>query len=298
MDIYYIDRETGEKKKEIVAGDRIIRWLNDTKPGKVLTEGLFKKRFLSVFSGLVYDLPISKKKIASFVRDLEIDLGEAEKESPENYQNFNEFFIRKLKPGARPISNNASHFVSPADGRMLAYENINIHQIIQVKGQEYSLEELIQNREMAQLYQNGICIVVRLNPSDYHRFHFPDSGIPQKYNRIPGCYYSVNPMSLKKIPKVYCQNKRELTPFKSDNFGNVMIIEVGATFVGSIIQTYTSGEHVSKGQEKGYFKFGGSTVILFIEPDQVAIDEDILHNTQMSLETKVKMGERIGVKIS
>ncbi|MBS4024061.1 MAG: phosphatidylserine decarboxylase [Clostridia bacterium] len=296
MDIHYIERETGKKKKEVVAGEKIIKFVYDTAPGKTLLEYFLKRRLLSSLLGFLYSLPFSKGKIANFAREMEIDLTEAEKENLEDYKNFNEFFIRSLKEGARPVAKEHSHLVTPADGRMLAYENINIHQLLQVKGQEYSLEELLQSSKLAQEYQNGICIIVRLNPSDYHRFHFPDSGIPGPFKRVPGSYYSVNPLALKKIPKVYCQNKRELSQFKSDNFGEIVFIEVGATCVGSIVQTYTPGEAVKKGQEKGYFKFGGSTVILFIKHGEVQIDEDILHNSSLFLETKVKMGEKIGVK--
>jgi phosphatidylserine decarboxylase len=296
MDIHYIDRETGEKKKEVVAGEKIIKFVYDTAPGKTLLEYFLKRRLLSSLLGFLYSLPFSKRKIANFAREMEIDLAEADQENPEDYKNFNEFFIRSLKEGARPVSKEPSHLVSPADGRMLAYENINIHQLLQVKGQEYSLEELLQSSKLAGKFQNGVCIIVRLNPSDYHRFHFPDSGIPGSFKRVPGSYYSVNPMALKKIPKVYCRNKRELSQFDADNFGEIVFVEVGATCVGSIVQTYTPGEPVGKGQEKGYFKFGGSTVILFIKHGVVQLDEDILHNSRMFLETKVKMGEKIGVK--
>ncbi|MDW7675534.1 MAG: phosphatidylserine decarboxylase [Bacillota bacterium] len=297
VDIFYVDRKTGQKKKEVVAGGHIIEWIHDTAPGKTLLELLIKRRLLSSLFGMFYNLSYSKRKIANFAKELEIDLREAEIESPNKYKNFNDFFARKLKEGARPVSGDPNHLISPADGRVLAYEDINIHQVIQVKGQEYSLEELFQSSELARQFQGGICVVVRLNPSDYHRFHFPDSGVPKQYQHIPGSYYSVNPMALKKIAKVYCQNKRELTEIQSDNFGKIVIVEVGATCVGSIVQTYTPNEPVEKGQEKGYFMFGGSTVILFIEPGFVQIDKDIVANSLEFVETKVEMGERIGIKI-
>lgn len=297
MDIYYIDRKTGKKEKEVVAGDKIIKWVYDTAPGKTLLESFIKRKVVSSFLGFLYSLPFSKKKIANFVSELEIDLTEAERESPAEYATFNDFFIRSLKKEARPVSEGSSNLVSPADGRLLAYQNININKLVQVKGQEYSLAELLKDDNLAQEFQGGVCMVVRLNPSDYHRFHFPDSGIPGPYKQIPGGYYSVNPVALQRISRVYCQNKREITCFDSDNFGKLAYIEVGATAVGSIVQTYTPGEPVRKGQEKGYFKFGGSTVILFIKKGVVQIDKDILENSQRFLETKVMIGERIGVKI-
>ena len=113
---------------------------------------------------------------------------------------------------------------------------------------------------------------------------------------IPGNYYSVNPIALERIPKLYCQNKREWSVFKSDNFGDILHIEVGATCVGTIIQTYTTNKRVNKGDEKGYFKFGGSTTILLLKKDLVKIDEDIINQTKLGYETMVLMGESIGKK--
>lgn len=297
MTIYYIDRRTGEKKKEVVAGEGLIAWAYDTIPGKAFLESVIKRKAFSSILGLYYDLPASRRKIARFAQELEINLTEAELENPAEYKNFNHFFIRKLKEGARPINQETSHLVSPADGRILAYDNIDIHQVIQVKGQVYSLEKLLQDKPLAEQYQGGICIVVRLNPADYHRFHFPDRGIAGPAKTIPGSYYSVNPLAMKNIANVYCQNKRELTLFASENFGEIIMVEVGATCVGSIVQTYVPEQPVEKGQEKGYFKFGGSTVILFLKQGQVKVDHDILHNTQLNLETRVLMGETIGKKI-
>ncbi|SNS10416.1 phosphatidylserine decarboxylase [Anaerovirgula multivorans] len=294
MDIYYMDRKTGEKKKEVVAGDRLIRWMYETKRGNGFLEMMIKKKVFSSFYGGLQDLPISKKKIKAFIKELDIDMNEAEIQDLSSYRTFNDFFVRRLKKEARIVSEAKEALISPADGRMLVYENIDIKKLIQVKGQEYSMGELIQNTELAQQYEGGVCIIVRLNPSDYHRFHFPDEGIPEAAVRIKGDYYSVNPIALRKKARIYCQNKREITLFQSENFDDILMLEVGATCVGSIIQTYISKKRVAKGEEKGYFKFGGSTVILFLKPDTVKIDEDILNYTKEGLETKVNMGERIG----
>lgn len=296
MELYYVDRKTGEKKKEVVAGGHVIQWLYDTKTGQNLLELILKRKITSALFGKIYSLPFSKSKIAKFIEEMEINLKEAEKDNIKDYRSFNDFFIRKLKKDVRPMSQDPCHLISPCDGRMLAYEHIDIHQLVQVKGQTYSLQSLLQDNQLANQYQGGTCVVIRLNPSDYHRFHFPDSGIASTSKRIKGNYYSVNPMVLAKIPELYCQNKREFTIFQSDNFGQMTIVEVGATCVGTIVQTYTPEQHVSKGEEKGYFKFGGSTVIFFIKAGIVKIDEDILANSRLSLETKVDMGETIGVK--
>ncbi|MDF2548712.1 MAG: phosphatidylserine decarboxylase [Anaerosolibacter sp.] len=294
MDIYYIDRKTGEKRKEIVAGARFLQWVYDTSMGGCLLEAVVKKKLFSMIYGKLQDMPYSKKKIRDFVSTLEIDMTEAEREQIEEYTHFNDFFYRKLKKKARPICEDEACLASPADGRVLAYDKIDMNQAVQVKGIHYKLSELFKDQDMAWTYQGGTCIVIRLCPADYHRFHFPDSGIPESRKRIEGMYYSVNPVALKKVAEIYTQNKREITTFHSDHFGKIAILEVGATCVGSIIQTYKPQEKVYKGQEKGYFRFGGSTVILFLEPGKIQVDEDLLENTEGGLETKVNMGESLG----
>jgi len=294
MEIYFIDRKTGEKKKETVAGDRLLNWTYDTRVGKSLLEVFIKRKLFSSIMGSYMDLPYSKKRIPSFVQELELDILEADREKPEEYASFNDFFARKLKPGARKIDMDRNSFISPADGRVLAYENIDIREVIQVKAFVYSLAELFQRDSLAKEYDGGTCIVVRLCPADYHRFHFPADGVPGESIAIKGQYYSVSPIALGKVANIYCQNKREYTILKTEDFGEVVLMEVGATCVGSIIQTYEAGKEVKKGDEKGYFKFGGSTTILFIKKGMLKVDEDIIKNTDAGIETRVLMGERIG----
>ncbi|SES99510.1 phosphatidylserine decarboxylase [Anaerobranca gottschalkii] len=297
MEIYYIDRKTKEKKKEIVAGDKLIKWAYQSTLGRSLSHLLFKRKFLSFLYGKLQEKPKSKGKISKFVESLEIDMTEALLEDLNEYQNFNEFFARKLKPEVRPVVADLNLLASPADGRVFAYDNIEISKVVQVKGLEYSLEELLGDSKLAEKYQGGSYYIIRLCPADYHRFHFCDYGVPEKTREIKGYYYSVNPMALKAIPKLYCQNKREITLFYSENFGEVLYVEVGATAVGTIVQTFKPGKKVNKGEEKGYFKFGGSTVLLFFQKDKVKIDDDILENTKKGFETKVNMGEQIGRKV-
>ena len=151
-------------------------------------------------------------------------------------------------------------------------------------------------RAHAEKYAGGVCLILRLCPTDYHRFHFIDNGIPSETINIKGSYYSVNPVALDKIPKLFCQNKREYSIFHSENFGDILHIEVGASCVGTIIQSYTPNKEITKGDEKGYFKFGGSTTILFFEKNTVVIDKDILEQTSLGFECKVNLGDKIGHK--
>lgn len=143
----------------------------------------------------------------------------------------------------------------------------------------------------------GTCLILRLSSTDCHRFHFIDNGICKETKKIKGDYYSVSPIALKAVTELFCKNKREWSIFQSDSFGDVLCIEVGATCVGSIIQTYTPSKRVKKGEEKGFFKFGGSTIILFFENGKVKIDEDIIDQTNRGYETSIVMGEKIGEKV-
>jgi phosphatidylserine decarboxylase len=296
MPVHYLDRKTGQYKEEIIAGAKFLRWIYETNSGPFLLEALVKRKVFSFLYGKLQDLPLSRGKIRRFVRDLQIDLQEARQDDPDAYPTFNHFFTRELKAAARPVDSAPGVLVSPADGKILAWENIDPERLLQVKGSYYSLAELLCNRDLAFAYDRGTCLVIRLCPADYHRFHFPDGGIPSETRKINGHYYSVNPLALKKVAKLYCANKRELTLFQADNFGEMLLMEVGATCVGSIVQTYLPGQYAAKGSEKGYFKFGGSTTILFLKKDTVQIDSDLTANTAEGIETQIRMGERIGIK--
>ena len=291
------NRETKRLEIEKVAGDNYIKWTYESPIGKNLLELFVKKKIFSKLYGFYCDSSFSKKKISNFIDSFDIDMTIAN-DKVEDFKNFNEFFIRKLNDTSRPISLDKDILISPGDGRLFAYENISIDNLIQVKNIHYSLSELIEDASLAKEYDGGTCLVLRLCPTDYHRFHFIDNGIPMKNNIIKGNYYSVNPVALERIPKLYCQNKREWSIFKSENFGDILHIEVGATCVGTIVQSYKPSLKVNKGDEKGYSKFGGSTTILFFKKDSVKIDSDIIKQTNLGYECKVLMGEKIGIKFN
>lgn len=294
--IQVYNRKTQKYEVEKVAGGNYIKWSYESPIGKSFTELLIKKKLFSKLYGSYCNTSLSKKKISKFIKNFNIDMN-ISSNTVDDFNNFNDFFVRSLKEEARPINKDSNILISPGDGRLFAYENISIDNLIQVKGIHYSLSELIEDNALAKEYEGGTCLVLRLCPTDYHRFHFVDKGIPLENHFIKGNYYSVNPVALEKIPKLYCQNKREWSVFKSDNFGDIIHIEVGATCVGTIIQSYTVNERVNKGDEKGYFKFGGSTTILLLKKDTVKIDEDIINQTKLGYETMVLMGESIGKRI-
>lgn len=293
--VKFYNRQTHNYETEQIAGDKYLQWIYSSPVGMKLLELLVKKKLFSRLYGSYCNTKLSRKKINSFIRTFNIDMSYSEK-SLEQFQSFNDFFTRKLIKEGRPIDTSLNSLVSPGDGRLLAYENINLEELIQVKGYTYSFSKLINNLQISSKFSGGTCLVLRLSPTDYHRFHFVDNGICQSTVKIKGDYYSVNPIALEKIPELFCRNKREWSIFHSENFGDILHIEIGATCVGSIIQTYTPNTKVKKGDEKGYFKFGGSTTVLFIEKNKVKIDKDIINETNKGYETKVFMGEKIGDK--
>ena len=293
--IQIYNRKTKSYEEEQVVGKKYIEWTYESLIGKNLTEIFLKKKLFSKLYGLYCDTKLSSNKINAFIKDYNIDINLSLKKANE-FNSFNEFFARKLTSSAREINFDLNALISPGDGRLTCYTNISIDNLVQVKNITYSLRKLINNDNIASNYENGVCLILRLAPTDYHRFHFIDSGIPTESHFINGFYYSVNPIALKNISNIFCENKREWTLFKSDNFDEVLMIEVGATCVGSIIQTYTPDTKVNKGDEKGYFKFGGSTIILFFKKDTVNIDADILQQSNLGFESKVSFGETIGYK--
>jgi len=294
--IKYYNRQINDYEIEKVAGEKYLSWTYSSPVGMTLLEIILKKKLFSKLYGMYCDSKFSKKRIQGFIESLDLDTSYYQNQI-KDFKSFNDFFIRKLKIESRPLALDQNIFISSGDGRLFAYENINLNNLIQIKGITYNLLDLIQDNLLAAKFKDGVCLILRLCPSDYHRFHFVDNGICEKSIKIKGSYYSVNPIALKKIDKVFCKNKREWSLFHSDNFGDILYIEIGATCVGTIVQSYTPATKVSKGIEKGYFKFGGSTVILFLEKGKIKLDNDIIMQTNLGFETKVLMGEQIGTKL-
>jgi phosphatidylserine decarboxylase len=184
--------------------------------------------------------------------------------------------------------------VFPADGRHLGFERASAIDGVFVKGQKFDLTALLGDAELASRYADGSLVLSRLCPVDYHRFHFPAGGIPGTTRLIDGPLYSVNPIALRKRLGYLWTNKRTITELATGNFGNVLCLEIGATCVGTIQQTFRSGEPVSKGAEKGYFAFGGSSTITIFEPGKIKLAEDLLENSAKSRELYARVGTRMG----
>lgn len=291
MTITYIDRATGTVNTETPPAEGLLKFLYHNPIGKLAVLPIAKRKFITEFYGRQMDKPASVKRIKGFVEQLNIDMSESEKSISE-FTSFNDFFYRKLKTGARPISEG---LVSPGDGKLLAFESVADVRSFFVKGREFTLTEFLDNKTLADTYQNAALIILRLAPNDYHRFHFPYPGTPTPPTTIKGSYFSVSPHALaSNFTKVFCENKREYCELKTNDKGTILLAPVGATMVGSIIETYTPNQTVNKGDEMGYFAFGGSTIVMLVDSTKVTIDKDLLENTKNGMETFVKMGERIG----
>jgi len=290
--INVVDRRSNESFVEKVYGDDVMKVFYGHPAGLAVTTKLLTNRVLSNIYGAYNDSAASKHKIEDFVEALGIDITECSKDLVE-YVSFNDFFARKLRPGARVITEEDKAVASPGDGRLLVFF------VSYVKWAPISLFDLFnKNQELADRYRNGACAVLRLCPADYHRFHFPVAGKVGITKTVPGLLHSVSPYALEQGLPVYCLNKRTLCELKTNEMGGTILqMEIGALFVGSIVQTYRAGTQVQRGDEKGYFKFGGSTCILFFEKGTVQFDDDLVRNSQNGLETLVKMGERLAMSL-
>lgn len=287
----YIDRATGSECTESVMGDGALRFAYETALGRSLWAVLFGSGTISRLLGKYYDSPRSKSKIASLAAIPGCDAGEAEKPLSE-YSSFNEFFIRRLKPGARSADMAENVLVSPGDGRMSLFCDIMPDQPIPVKGALRPLAHLCGCELPRRPFDVA---VLRLAPVDYHRYHFPCDCIQREAPlKIAGKYHSVNPVAIKKRPDLFVENTRQITRLTSPVFGDFYQIEVGAFGVGTIAQTAGTGEH-RKFDEKGYFKFGGSTVILVFESGRINFTADLVSAASAGKELRLKVGDTIGV---
>ena len=285
----YLDRASGEIITESVMGDNALRFAYNTLLGRTLWPVLFGGRFISSLMGRYYDSPRSRKDIAKLVAIPGCHPEEAEY-PVEHYRSFNDFFARRLKSGARPVDENENHLVSPADGKILVHRNLLPSEPIPVKGAMRSINELCGET----LPEKTVTVaVIRLAPVDYHRYHYPcDCRLTSKIRVIPGKYHSVNPVALLRRPDLFVENTRHVAELFSPVWGSFRMIEVAAFGVGSIIQT-SNEEEFKKLDEKGYFKFGGSTVILVFEDDKIRFDEDILTASDQNMEVLVRCGSHI-----
>jgi len=313
--ISYGGYKLGANSANILVQDRLTGQINEERMSvyvrlgiRLLYKGLKannmeKKRIrkllksLSFKQGRKYDDPASAAEIEGFIAFHQLDMSEVLLSTSE-FKSFNEFFYRALKPNARPCSapEDPRVIVSPADCRSVVFNTLDSAQAIWVKGREFTVERLLGDAypQDAKRYHGGSLGIFRLAPQDYHRFHIPVDGILDEPKTIEGEYYTVNPMAIRSALDVYGENIRVVCPIDSVAHGRVMVICIGAMMVGSTVITRKKGDQVKRAEELGYFKFGGSTILVLFEPGQMKYDDDLVDNSNTALETLVRVGMSIG----
>ncbi|KAK0616063.1 phosphatidylserine decarboxylase-domain-containing protein [Bombardia bombarda] len=315
--ISYGGYKLGANSANILVQDRMTGQINEEKMSvyvrlgiRLLYKGLKSNNMenkrirkllksLSIKQGKKFDDPASKAEIQKFIEFHGLDMSEVLLPMSE-FKNFNQFFYRALKPDARPCSapENPRIIVSPADCRSVVFNRIDVATKVWVKGREFSIQRLLGDaypEDVSRYASGGGGLgIFRLAPQDYHRFHIPVDGIMREPRTIAGEYYTVNPMAIRSALDVYGENVRVIVPIDSPTFGRVMVICVGAMMVGSTVITRKDGEEVKRAEELGYFKFGGSTIVLLFEPGRMVFDNDLVDNSNEALETLIRVGMSVG----
>lgn len=295
MEIRYFNRHTGTIEIEKVYGDSAVKWLYGSNSGKLLGEFLSQVP-VSMAYGVYQSSPLSKKKILPFVRDFNIQmqdyLPQDGRDESDPYATFNDFFIRRFRAGKRPFPTEPGLMGAFAEARYFGFESIRDDHTIPVKGKYLSASALLNNEQWAVPFKDGPLLLARLCPVDYHRFHYPDDGDVLDHYRVRGKLHSVNPIALKEMAKIFATNERQVTILDTNNFGKLAYVEVGAIMVGKIVQTHDS-KKCSRGEEKGYFLFGGSTVIVIGEQGKWAPSDDIIKYSKEGMETYVHLGSPV-----
>lgn len=289
--VRFLNRRTGHIEEEQIYGEKPLRWTYETGLGQVALSLLVKRPFFSRWYGWRMSRPASKAMVAPFIRDYGLNPGEFAN-APESFATFNEFFYRKLKPEARPIDSDPASVVFPADGRHFCIPVLGKESHVFAKGQRFDLPALLGDAHPE--FAGGSLLVSRLCPVDYHRFHFPCAGTPGSARLVNGPLFSVSPIALARNLAYLWENKRMITLVDSPSAGRVAVVEIGATCVGAILQTYQPDAPVAKGAEKGYFAFGGSCVITVFQAGRVTFATDLVAASSEGLESHALMGERLG----
>ena len=279
----YYDRKTKAIVEEIEYQKQLLKFLYQTKIGRVLLKTFIARPWFSKLRGLYQRSVLSKKDILPFIDKYQINIDKEYAKS--HYKNFNDFFIRNK---ILDVNYKENDLVSPADSKMQIFD-ITPDLTIRVKRSLYNVEDLLQDETMAAQYSGGKCIVFRLSVDDYHRYHFVDNGQIIYNKKIKGELHTVRPISEKY--NVFTRNAREVTIINTEHLGQIAYIEVGALLVGKI-NNHDKVE-CKKYEEKGYFEFGGSTIILLLNKN-IKFDSDIIEANNLGYEAKVCAGEPIG----
>lgn len=269
---------------------RVLRRLYRTIGGRFILKFLTAP-IISRAAGIFMDSPLSIPLIKPFIEKNNINM----KQYRDNkFSSYNEFFTRRIKPQLRPVDKIPQHLISPCDSKLTAYK-IDSDSIFKIKDSYYRISDLVQSKKLAERYRGGYCLIFRLCVDDYHRYCYIDNGRKGENHFISGVLHTVCPIALENY-NIYKQNSREFTVLHTENFGDVVQIEVGAMLVGRICNRH-GAYNFHRGEEKGKFEFGGSTIVMLFEKNRIEPDSDILENSADGIETVVKYGSKIGEKI-
>lgn len=285
----YKDRNGNLIEKE-TSQDRFLKGLYTKAIGRVCVRILIT-RPITLLCGFFLNIRPSTLFIKKFIKTNNIDMSEYEEKK---YTSYNDFFTRKIKRENRTIASDENTLISPSDGNATVTQ-IADDTVFNIKNTQYTLAELLKDNQLAEDFCGGLCYVIRLTVDNYHRYCYACDGVKGKNVHIKGVLHTVNPVAAEHAP-IYKENSREYTVIDSENFGKILQMEVGALVVGKISNHHKDECTVKKGEEKGFFEFGGSTIILLTQKDKIKSSPDILANSGEDCETIVKMGEEIGVK--
>jgi phosphatidylserine decarboxylase len=289
--VEYRDRVTGAVLRERVYAAGQLEYLYGTRTGRLLLHLMLSRRAFSWIYGFTKRSRRSRRQIRQFIDTLEVDTSELEK-SIDAYESLDEFFSRRLLPDARPVDRNPVHLLSPCDGRALAWQSLGGRELL-VKNTRTTIETLLADAALAREFADPAVLLVRLAAADYHRCHFPADGTASPARAAGNRLHSVHPIALEAGAPSFA-NYRMLTRIDTDAFGPLLIVEVGALTVGSIVQTFTPSR-VTRGQEKSYFRFGGSALLMLALAQRVQFDDDLIGATGKGLESRVRVGSRVAV---
>ena len=295
--LVYYDRERGSFRTEKVYARGFLHWLYNARGGGLLAWLLVGTPLPSRLWGALQRTRWSARRIPAFVERMAIDMSESAQGIAE-FASFQEFFVRGWRPGARPVCSEPGVLVAPADGKVLAYSRVDGRARFRIKRALFDLEGLLRDDALAATFAGGSMIVCRLALADVHHFQFPDSGTPGAPRVIPGRYHAGGPYAERGLVPFFAENHRMVTPFDADHFGPMAIVDVGALTVGSIRQHFQPGAHVEKGDPKGWFELGGSTVVLLFREGVIELDADLCALTAREIECFVRMGRPLGRRVA
>jgi phosphatidylserine decarboxylase len=290
--IRYFNRHTGQFETEKVYGEGFLRWTYQHPLGAAALWALVKRPVFSAWYGWRMSRAASAARVAPFIAKYGLEAGDF-LDPADSYRSFNEFFFRKLRPQARPVDDDPESVVFPADGRHLGFERASAVDGVFVKGQKFDLEALLGDRALAARHADGALVLSRLCPVDYHRFHFPAAGRAGGPRLVDGPLFSVSPIALRRRLSYLWTNKRMITRLETARFGTITLLEIGATCVGTIRQTFMPDSEVAKGAEKGYFAFGGSSTLTLFEPGAVTLEADLVTHSRNQTELYAMVGSRM-----